>query len=74
MSAENLIIGQGGNGVAPAAAADLIKDTTTKDFRTDVMEVSRSVPVLGAVVRSLQTADAGPREGREGGEGQGEAR
>ena len=46
MSAENLIIGQGGNGAAPAAAADLIKDTTTKDFRADVMEASRSVPVL----------------------------
>jgi len=46
MSAENLIIGQGGNGAAPAAAADLIKDTTSKDFRADVMEASRSVPVL----------------------------
>jgi putative thioredoxin len=46
MSAENLIIGQGGNGAAPAAAADLVKDTTTKDFRADVMEASRTVPVL----------------------------
>ena len=46
MSAEDLILGQGGNGAAPAAAADLIKDTTTQDFRADVLEASRSVPVL----------------------------
>jgi putative thioredoxin len=46
MSAENLIIGQGGNGAAPAAVADLVKDTTTKDFRADVLEASRSVPIL----------------------------
>jgi putative thioredoxin len=46
MSAETLIIGQGGNGAAPAAAADLVKDTTTKDFRADVLEASRSVPIL----------------------------
>jgi putative thioredoxin len=46
MSADTLIIGQGGNGDAPAAAADLVKDTTTKDFRADVLEASRSVPIL----------------------------
>ena len=46
MSAENLILGQGGNGAAPAADADLIKETTTQDFRADVLEASRSVPVL----------------------------
>ncbi len=46
MSAESLIIGQGGNGAAPAAVADLVKDTTTKDFRADVLDASRSVPVL----------------------------
>ncbi len=46
MSAESLIIGQGGNGAAAAATADLIKETTTKDFRADVLEASRSVPVL----------------------------
>src|SRR5215207_391291 len=46
MSADTLIIGQGGNGAAPATAADLVKDTTTKDFRADVLEASRSVPIL----------------------------
>ena len=46
MSAESLIFGQGGNAAAPAAAADLIKETTTKDFRADVLEASKSVPVL----------------------------
>jgi putative thioredoxin len=46
MSAESLIFCQGGNGAKPAANAALIKETTTKDFRTDVLEASRSVPVL----------------------------
>ena len=46
MSAESLILGPGGNGAAPAQTADLIKDTTTKDFRPDVLDASRSVPVL----------------------------
>jgi putative thioredoxin len=47
MSAESLIFGQGGNGpTPPPAAADLIKDTTTGNFRADVLEASRSVPVL----------------------------
>src|SRR3712207_5782015 len=46
MSAENLIIGQGRGPAAPAGAADLVKETTTQDFRADVLEASRSVPVL----------------------------
>src|SRR3954471_15992318 len=46
MSAESLIFGQGGNGAAPVANADLVKDTTTKDFRADVLDASKSVPVL----------------------------
>lgn len=46
MSAESLIFGQGGNGAAAAPAGDLIKETTTKDFRADVLDASRSVPVL----------------------------
>lgn len=33
-------------GAAPAAAADLIKDTTTATFAKDVLEASRQVPVL----------------------------
>ena len=43
---EHLIIGKGGNGARPAADSDLIKETTTQNFRADVMEASRSVPVL----------------------------
>ena len=43
---EHLIIGKGGNGARPAADSDLIKETTTQNFRADVMETSRSVPVL----------------------------
>jgi putative thioredoxin len=46
MSAEHLIIGTGGNGSAPAAGADLIKDTTTETFRADVLDASRTTPVL----------------------------
>ena len=46
MSAESLIFGQGGNGAALAANADLVKDTTTKDFRADVLDASKSVPIL----------------------------
>ena len=51
MSGESLIIGGGGNGAsaaAPAASAasELIKDTTTQAFRADVLEPSKSVPVL----------------------------
>src|SRR6266550_2644893 len=43
MNVETPIIGDGGAG---APAADLIKDTTTKDFVRDVIEASRAVPVL----------------------------
>jgi thioredoxin 2 len=42
---EHLIIGKGGNGAKPAES-DVIKETTTQNFRADVMEASRSVPVL----------------------------
>jgi putative thioredoxin len=43
MSMDTPILNQGGAG---GAAADLIKDTTTKDFVCDVVEASREVPVL----------------------------
>ncbi len=46
---ENLIIGGGsrGNGAGqPGAPQDLIKDSDTKGFMADVIEASRSVPVL----------------------------
>jgi putative thioredoxin len=48
MSADTLIIGKGGNGQPqpPAAPPDLIKDTTTQKFRADVLDASRTVPVL----------------------------
>jgi putative thioredoxin len=53
MSAANLFFGRGksksapdGNGAPPPGASDFIKETTTKDFRADVLEASRSVPVL----------------------------
>jgi putative thioredoxin len=46
MSAESLILGKGGDGAKPAAEPDLIKETTTQAFRADVLEASRSVPVL----------------------------
>ena len=46
MSAEGLILGRNGNAAAPAANADLIKDTTTQTFAADVLDASRSVPVL----------------------------
>lgn len=42
MSVETPILGSDGG----AAGADLIKDTTTKDFVQDVIEASRTVPVL----------------------------
>jgi putative thioredoxin len=41
---ESLILGQDGGEAAPKA--DLVKETTTQDFRADVLEASRSVPVL----------------------------
>ncbi len=46
MSGETLILGTAGKPPAPAADPDLIKDTTTQGFRADVLEASRSVPVL----------------------------
>src|SRR5918998_350741 len=47
MSLGNLFFGKGGKAAAPVAAEpDLIKDTTTQGFRADVLEASRSVPVL----------------------------
>jgi len=46
MSAERLLFGSRGAPPAGGADADLIKDTTTQAFRTDVLEASRSVPVL----------------------------
>ncbi len=47
MSGETLIFGQDGGGAAPTAGqADLIKETTTQNFRADVLEASREVPVL----------------------------
>ena len=46
MSAGSFILGEGGNGAAPAANPDLVKETTTQDFRADVLEGSRDVPVL----------------------------
>lgn len=46
MSLGNLFFGKGGSASAPAAEPDLIKDTTTQAFRADVLEASRTVPVL----------------------------
>jgi putative thioredoxin len=40
------ILEQGNGAAAPAAAADLIKDTTTQTFVKDVIEESRRQPVL----------------------------
>jgi len=46
MSAERLLFGSRGAPPEGGADTDLIKDTTTQAFRTDVLEASRSVPVL----------------------------
>jgi len=45
---ETLIMGGNGTAAAtpPAGDADLIRETTTKDFRADVLDASRNVPVL----------------------------
>jgi len=43
MSAESLILGQNGG---EAAKADLVKETTTQEFSADVLDASRTVPVL----------------------------
>jgi putative thioredoxin len=44
----NMIIGgpAGGNGAAATAAADLIKDSNTQNFMRDVIEPSRTTPVI----------------------------
>jgi putative thioredoxin len=48
MSADNLIFGAASAAKTPPSAADgdLIKETTTQNFRADVLDASRSVPVL----------------------------
>jgi putative thioredoxin len=46
MAAETLIVGQHGGGAPQNGDADLIKETTTQNFRADVLEASRKVPVL----------------------------
>jgi putative thioredoxin len=48
MSAEGLILGRPRNAETAASAAerDLIKETTTQTFAVDVLDASRSVPVL----------------------------
>jgi putative thioredoxin len=46
MSADTLILGKQEAGTVPAAESDLIKETTTQAFRADVLEPSKSVPVL----------------------------
>jgi putative thioredoxin len=45
MSADHLIIGAGDGG-ADADSGELIRDTTTRDFRADVLDASRTVPVM----------------------------
>ena len=44
MSADTIILGPNGDGPAPAAEA--VKETTTADFRADVLDASREVPIL----------------------------
>jgi putative thioredoxin len=46
MTAEGLILGQESGAAAPKPGADLVKETTTQNFRTDVLDASREVPVL----------------------------
>ena len=74
MNADNLTFaGKSGGDIPPANESDLVKETTTKDFRADVHRCLARCPgarrLLGALVRSLPPADARPREGgeREGG-------
>ncbi|HEX9905528.1 MAG TPA: thioredoxin [Propylenella sp.] len=46
MSAESLLFGQNRKPSAPPAEAAEIRDTTTQTFRADVLEASRTTPVL----------------------------
>ena len=46
MSEGTFILGETGNAAAPAAHDDLVKETTTQNFRADVLDASREVPVL----------------------------
>jgi putative thioredoxin len=46
MSAENLTFGAAAARPAPAADAEWIKETSTQAFRADVVDASRTVPVL----------------------------
>jgi putative thioredoxin len=46
MSEGTFILGDNGAAAAPAGGGDLIKETTTQDFRADVLDASREVPVL----------------------------
>jgi putative thioredoxin len=46
MSAGTFILGESAGDAAPAAEAGLVKDTTTQNFRADVLDASRDVPVL----------------------------
>jgi putative thioredoxin len=46
MSEGTFMLGETGNGAAPAGKGDLVKETTTQNFRADVLDASRDVPVL----------------------------
>jgi putative thioredoxin len=46
MSAGTFILNETGGEAAPAASGDLIKETTTQDFRADVLDASRDTPIL----------------------------
>ncbi len=43
---EGFILGGNGHEAAPAPNTDLVKETTTQDFRADVLDASNDVPVL----------------------------